>query len=151
MNETDKSAGTKPDENPYRDIIHLSHHQSETHPHMSNADRAAQFSPFAALTGYGETIDEKARYTEGMIRLDDDRKQEIDCMLQQVASAGQSSPPVRILYFLPDRTKEGGSFERVSERVAAVHREGACLEMASGKRIPFDHILKMEWLGGDPE
>ena len=91
----------------YDDIIDLPHHVSKKHPQMSMLDRAAQFSPFAALTGYGDAIDEAARLTETRIELDDSERQEIDRILREAYETGY---PVKITHFVPDERKEGGEY-----------------------------------------
>lgn len=83
----------------YDDIINLPHHVSNKHPQMSMLDRAAQFSPFAALTGYGDAIDEAARVTEAQVELDDSERQEIDRVLREAYETGG---PVEITHFVPD-------------------------------------------------
>ena len=89
---------------PYRDIIDLPHHRSATHPHMSPLDRAAQFSPFAALTGYDGLVAEAARQTERRIELTEEEKTLID---QKLAMA---DGPIEVTYFVPDEKKAGGSY-----------------------------------------
>lgn len=93
----------------YDDIIHLPHHVSATHPHMSMAERAAQFSPFAALTGYEDVLTETARKTEQKIELDETIKEELDQKLHLLAEHVQNPPSVSITYFQPDDYKEGGT------------------------------------------
>ncbi len=100
----------------YGDIIDLPHHQSPTRPHMSLHDRAAQFSPFAALTGYEEMVDEEARLTEREISLGDADLDILDQQfrrLSELLSAG-SRPPVTVTFFVPDPHKAGGRYDTVS-------------------------------------
>ena len=96
----------------YADIINLPHHQSDTHPHMSLYDRAAQFAPFAALSGYDAMVAEEARYTDQQIELSDSKMELLNrklSLLSTVLSAGEH-PELTFVYFLPDRRKEGGSY-----------------------------------------
>ena len=100
----------------YGDIIDLPHHQSATRPHMSLHDRAAQFAPFAALSGYEEMVDEEARLTEREISLGDAELDTLDRQfrrLSEMLSAGQR-PAVSVLIFIPDQHKSGGRYETVT-------------------------------------
>ena len=93
----------------YDDIIDLPHHVSETHPPMSRADRAAQFSPFAALTGYDAAVRETARMTERRIELDEGVKAELNARLNCILEHLSEHPQVSITYFMPDEKKSGGA------------------------------------------
>ena len=93
----------------YEDILHLPHHVSPTRPQMPMEDRAAQFSPFAALVGYDDAIDETARQTEAQITLTEDRKAELDQTMQQLLRQLDRQPTVRLRYFVPDERKAGGA------------------------------------------
>ena len=92
----------------YDDIIHLQHPTSPKHPRMPLGDRAAQFAPFAALTGYDAAIKETARLTDSQIELDENAKAELDQMLRQIYDQLPDAPSVVITYFEPDRMKSGG-------------------------------------------
>ena len=94
----------------YEDIIDLPHHVSSTRPHMAIADRAAQFAPFAALTGYGDAVNETARLTDERAVLDEDRKAEIDAALRAVKKNIGEHPELSVTYFKPDDRKTGGSY-----------------------------------------
>ena len=95
-------------EDKYADIINLPHHVSRNHPQMSMADRAAQFSPFAALTGHDAAIAESARLTDERPILDESVKQEISNLLQLAST--DSNLVLNIVYFVPDTRKTGGSY-----------------------------------------
>ena len=100
----------------YDDIIHLPHPVSKTHPQMTMLERAAQFAPFAALTGYEEMVDEEARLTEREISLGDSDLDILDQQfrrLSELLSAGQR-PPVTVTFFVPDPHKAGGRYDTVS-------------------------------------
>ncbi len=130
-----------PDQNPYGDIINLPHHVSPTRPRMSMADRAAQFSPFAALSGYGDAVKETARLTGQRIELDESAKAALDEKLRLLAEVIEDRPEAVITYFLPDRRKAGGEYVTVSgtvKRADSVQRE---LVMTDGTRIPVEDIL----------
>ena len=97
---------------PYNDIIDLPHHQSEGRRRMSLYDRAAQFSPFAALSGYDEMIEETGRITEDMIELPEHSQDELNnkfMLLNAMIEAGYR-PEIKVTYFVPDETKAGGSY-----------------------------------------
>lgn len=100
------------DNNPHRydDMLYLPHHQSVKRPHMSMRDRAAQFSPFAALTGHEAAIAETARLTDKRLTLDEDAKIDLDEKLQFIQENLDYSPVVSITYFVPDEKKEGGAY-----------------------------------------
>ena len=104
----------KPD---YSDIIHLPHHVSKTHPQMSMHDRAAQFSPFAALTGYDSAILETARLTEEKITLNEDLQELLDIQFQQLLEHLSEKPLISITFFCPDKRKQGGSYVSISGTV----------------------------------
>ena len=101
----------------YSDIIDLPHHVSAKHPHMSPEDRAAQFSPFAALTGHEAAIKETARITDEFVEPDADKKQELDEELQMIrmALADNKTAKVQMIFFKPDGKKSGGSYETMME------------------------------------
>ena len=101
----------------YDDIIDLPHHVSETHPPMSRADRAAQFSPFAALTGYDAAVRESARVTEQRIELDEGVKAELNARLNCILEHLSEHPQVSITYFMPDEKKSGGAYRTVTGAV----------------------------------
>ena len=99
--------------NPYADIIHLPHHQAADRRHMSMHDRAAQFSPFAALTGFDGVIAETGRLTDRKIELSESEKVLLDqklTLIDEVVRTGQH-PEITLLYFTPDARKTGGSYQ----------------------------------------
>lgn len=100
----------------YADIINLPRHQSKTHPHMNLHDRAAQFSPFAALTGYDEMVDEEARLTDLQIDPGESDLDRLDRKFRRLASllADHQRPFVSVLLFVPDVRKSGGRYETVT-------------------------------------
>ncbi len=126
---------------PYEDIINLPHHVSPTRPRMSRADRAAQFSPFAALSGYGDAVKETARLTGQRIELDESAKAALDEKLRLLAEVIEDRPETAITYFLPDRKKTGGEYVTVSGRVKRADSVQRELVMMNGTRIPVEDIL----------
>lgn len=128
---------------PYEDIIYLSHHVSTKRPQMSLHDRAAQFAPFAALTGHEEAVKEAARLTDGKIELDENEIQLLDQKLQYL-EAQAKQPVIEITYFLPDQRKSGGAYVDVQGRLKRIDRYNQCLRMEDGTEIPITDILKIE-------
>ena len=94
----------------YDDIIHLPHHVSKTRPQMAVSDRAAQFSPFAALTGHDAAIKETARLTEKRVELDEYIKEAINRKLQIIVDRIKEHPEIVVTYFKPDEKKDGGAY-----------------------------------------
>ena len=121
----------------YDDIINLPHHVSKKHPQMSMLDRAAQFSPFAALTGYGDAIDEAARVTEAQIELDDSERQKIDRVLREAYETGS---PVEINHFVPDGRKAGGAYVVTAGVIKAIDPVNRVVELQSRVKIRIDSI-----------
>ncbi len=121
----------------YDDIINLPHHVSKKHPQMSMLDRAAQFSPFAALTGYGDAIDEAARVTEAQIDLDDSERQEIDRVLREAYETGC---PVEVTHFIPDERKAGGAYVVTAGVIKAIDPVNRMVELQSKVKIQIDTI-----------
>ena len=128
------------DEHRYDDIINLPHHQSEKHPRMSVEERAAQFSPFAALTGYGAVIAETGRLTEDRIELTDEQKDEIDRKLNELLENGEEAA---ITYFEPDTRKEGGQYVTVTGCISRIDILEGVLLLGGGRRIPIRDILEI--------
>lgn len=138
----------KMQKSPYEDIIHLPHHVSPRRPQMSLHDRAAQFAPFAALTGHEEAVKETARLTEEKIELDENEKQLLDQKLQYLETKG-TGPDVRITYFLPDQRKTGGIYVTTQGRMKRIDRYSHRLHMENGTEIPITDILKIDFKAGD--
>ena len=100
--------------NKYDDIINLPHHISKKHPQMTLEARAAQFAPFAALTGYDDEIRETARLTNRRIDLDEEAKSILDNKIKIILEQISQRPTVSLTYFIPDLKKDGGKFSRPS-------------------------------------
>lgn len=132
------------DGNGYEDIIDLPHHVSASHPQMSRMNRAAQFSPFAALTGYHEAIEETGRRTDGRMELDEDVKEVIDGKLRMIQEQITMHPEVAVTYFLPDEKKDGGCYVTVRGCVKKIDRYGQTVVLQDGTRIPVEEILGIE-------
>ncbi len=128
----------------YEDIINLPHHVSEKHAQMSLIDRAAQFSPFAALTGHGAAINETARLTERKIELDEDAKALLDTKLRLLAEMTESKPDVTITFFVSDRTKIGGEYIKTSGKLITINESRRTIQLDSGEQIDLDCISDIE-------
>lgn len=128
----------------YEDIIHLPHHVSVSHPPMPVRDRAAQFAPFAALTGYEAAIRETARLTEEKIELDESILAALDGKLQMLKEQMAFGPVITVTYFKPDRKKQGGAYTAVKGCVKKIDDYARVLVMEDGEKIPFDDIVGIE-------
>lgn len=128
----------------YDDIIDLPHHVSATRKHMSNYDRAAQFSPFAALVGYDEAVQETARLTEERIELTESEATEVDAQLRQLQARIEGQPEATITYFRPDSRKEGGEYVTIIARIRRIDTIGRYIQLIDKSRIPLDEIVKVQ-------
>lgn len=131
------------DEHRYDDIIDLPHHVSRKHPQMPLLDRAAQFAPFAALTGHEAAIKETARLTEEEIELDENSKELLDFRLQQLQEHISECPEVTVTYFCPDEKKSGGSYETVTGAVKKVDVYAGELVFMDGRRIALGTMIEL--------
>ena len=128
----------------YDDIINLPHHVSTKHPRMSASDRAAQFSPFAALSGHEAAIAETARLTDTRPILDESRKMELNDRLQIILEHISLKPETAITYFVPDAKKAGGSYHQALGTVKKYNETGHTIVMENGTVIPVSDILELE-------
>lgn len=128
----------------YDDIIHLPHHVSTKHPPMKAIDRAAQFSPFAALTGHSTAIRETARVTNKRIELDEYMKDELNHRLQIIADRIKERPKIEIVYFRPDEKKDGGSYVTAAGVAKKIDEYERVIVMANGNTFPIDEIISIE-------
>lgn len=133
----------------YDDIIDLPHHVSATRPRMPTLDRAAQFAPFAALTGYGAAIAETGRQTEERIELDEQEKAVLDGQLCMIRERIRERPVVTLTYFQPDERKAGGAYVSETEPVKRIDAYGRFVVLMSGRRVPIDDIVAIE-IDGPP-
>ena len=133
----------KGNESKYDDIIHMPHHVSPTRPPMPMSDRAAQFSPFAALVGYDAAIAETGRHTDAKIELGEEGLKELDRRLQLLVDHLPSRPQVSITYFLADARKAGGAYQEVTGIVKKLDSFARLLILEDGRLIPMDDILSL--------
>lgn len=129
---------------PYDDLINLPHPTPPGHPRMSALDRAAQFSPFAALAGFEEAIRETARWTDQRAELDETAKSALDQQLSLLAKAADRHPEASVTYFLPDPKKSGGRYITAAGRIKSVDNSGKRVIMEDGKSIPMEDILRID-------
>lgn len=129
---------------PYEDIINLPHHRSETHPHMSLEERAAQFSSFAALTGHKEAVQEKARRTGRRMELDEDQKARLDEKLQELCSAEAKGRETEFTVFYPDARKSGGSYEKVRGVLKRIDAYEKVIWLEDGKSLKISDIIDIQ-------
>ena len=130
--------------NNYDTIINLPHRQSAKRPHMPIADRAAQFAPFAALTGHGEEIAETARLTDRKMELSEEQLELLDSRLMFLKGHLEERPQVKITFFLPDDRKEGGFYQDISGIVKRIHAYERMIEMESGDTVPLDDVYSID-------
>ena len=131
----------------YEAIMHLQRPVSDKHPPMSMKERAAQFAPFAALTGFGEAVKETARLTKRQAQLDEDEKALLDERLIWLLAHKTEEPEVRITYFVPDDKKEGGAFIEKEGVVKGFDDYNRRIVMADGTYIFLDAITAIEMIG----
>lgn len=128
----------------YDDIIHLPHHVSKTRPQMSMMDRAAQFSPFAALTGYDAAIKETGRLTDEKIELGEETKAVLDRKQRYLSDMISVQPEITVTYFLPDERKSGGTYLSVTGKLKRIDEYERMMILTDGKKIPLDDIVDIE-------
>ena len=137
-------SGYYKDEHRYDDIIQLPHHQSTKRAHMSLHDRAAQFAPFAALTGHEAAIEETARLTENEIMLDETAIADVNDKLYEISQHLAEQWRVSITYFKPDRKKQGGAYLTDVGVIRKINETEQFILMDSGMRIKMEQIIKVE-------
>ena len=128
----------------YSDIINLPHPVSKKHPQMSLYDRAAQFSPFSALTGHEAAIAETGRLTEERTELDEDAKERLDEKLQnllfRLQVCGYEGLPIRVTYFVPDEKKEGGAYQEYTGSLKRLDAYARALIFSDATEISLDAV-----------
>jgi len=129
------------DEHRYDDIINLPHHESPTRPRMPLIDRAAQFSPFSALTGYDYAINETERFVDERIELDADTISMLDEKLRLLRNRLDEKPFVFLTYFAPDIKKDGGKYITVTGNVKKIDEYEKVIVLQDGTEVPIDEII----------
>lgn len=128
----------------YDDIINRPHHVSNKHPQMPLKNRAAQFSPFAALTGHDAAIKEIARLTRERAELDENTKAVIDERLRILKKYCTQQPEISVTYFQPDEQKEGGAYVTAAGKIKKIDSYGRRLFLENDMVIPVDELIAIE-------
>lgn len=124
----------------YDDIIDMPHHVSSTRPRMSTQDRAAQFSPFAALVGYDESVGEAARLTDEKAELTEDKINELNEKIQFLRENCDEHSQIAIEYFIADKKKSGGEYQTITGAIRRIDDYNRTVVLTDGSEIPFDDI-----------
>ena len=127
----------------YDDVIYRQHPTSKKHPRMSRMNRAAQFAPFAALTGYEESIEETARLTDHRIELSEYEIEELNAKLNFIQEHIKERPEVTITYFQPDGRKEGGSYITVTGKVRRIDEVNRVVVFEDERIVWIDAIISL--------
>ena len=128
----------------YADIIDLPHHQSDTRPKMSNYDRAAQFSPFAALTGHADSIKETARLTDEYSEPSEEMKAIMNEKILFLMEQLENQPEITITFFKPDEKKQGGAYITITGVVKKIKTYERQIQMTTGDLIPIDMVFGID-------
>ena len=132
--------------NPYETIIDHPHFVSKKYPPMPMEKRAAQFSPFKAMVGYDDEVEEESRFTESEIFMDENRLEELDERMRTVAEkvAAGERPTVTFTHFVPDDRKEGGEYVVTEGKVRRIDEMTGVLVLTDGRRIEISRITEVE-------
>ncbi len=128
----------------YKDIINLPHHVSSKRPQMPMLDRAAQFSPFASLTGYDDAIHETGRLTDEKIDLSEEDKKTLDRKQQILSEKLSDHPALTITYFVPDAKKSGGAYVTKDGNLKKIDEFERWMMLTDGTKIPLDDVSDIE-------
>ena len=128
----------------YDDLLYMPHPVSKKHPQMPILDRAAQFAPFAALTGHSAAIKETARLTDSKIELDEDTRMQLDMKQQILLEMTAKQPEIIVTYFKKDARKSGGSYLTVTGNLKKIDSYTHEFVMNNNRRIPIDDIIAKE-------
>ena len=130
----------------YRERLQLPHHRSQTHAPMPRRDRAAQFAPFAALTGFDAQLRETERQTQAQAEPNEDALQELDQSLHTLFACVHTQPAVQVRWFVPDAKKSGGAYKAAAGRVLQLDRNQSLLVLDSGPVIALGAIAELRFL-----
>lgn len=128
----------------YQDILYLPHHVSNTRKQMPTENRAAQFAPFAALTGYDEAIDETVRTTDECVALDEDEAELLDYKLQLLVASLSDTPNIKVTYFVPDARKSGGAYHTKEGDVLSVDLQKGTLTFADRTTLVLASVCDLD-------
>ena len=135
----------------YDDMLCLPHRVSALHPQMSRHNRAAQFSPFAALSGYDAVLQEAGRLTQPQKELDEGVQAELNGQLRVLAGLLDQHPEVTVTWFRPDGKKEGGEYLTATGTVRKIDTYREVLILESGEQIPVHNLLSLSGTAFDAE
>ena len=130
--------------NQYKDMLDLPHYVSKKRSHMSMIDRGAQFSPFAALTGYEAVLAESARLTEDCAELSEGAEEAVDQKLRELCDRIRQEPFGRFTCFQPDERKAGGAYVTIAGWLKKYDYVEKCLILTDGTKIPLESIFSVE-------
>ena len=128
----------------YDDILHLPHPTSVRHPRMPISERAAIFSPFAALTGHAGAIAETTRLTKQKMELDEDTKAELDRRQAVLMEHIAEQPEITVTWFQPDERKDGGAYFTTTGRLKKINEMNRVLILLDGTSIPLEDVADLE-------
>ena len=126
-----------------QELLEMERPVSARHAPMRRCDRAAQFAPFAALSGFDETVQEAGRLTQARIELAENEREALNDALVRLAARLPEQPEVRLTYFQPDAKKSGGTYRTILTRVRRLDADAQVLVLTDGTRIPFDALLSI--------
>lgn len=126
-----------------QELLEMERPVSARHAPMRRCDRAAQFAPFAALSGFDETVQEAGRLTQAQIELAENEREALNDALVRLAARLPEQPEVRLTYFQPDAKKSGGTYRTILTRVRRLDANAQVLVLTDGTRIPFDTLLSI--------
>ena len=129
----------------YSDIINLPHHVSKNHPQMPMEARAAQFAPFAALTGYDAVIHETARLTDKQVELEEYDNERLNRIFSEIMDSLEEQPVVTVSYFKPDEHKAGGAYVTVTGQLKKIDTYEQIMKMEDGTVIPIGSIMDLQF------
>lgn len=127
----------------YDDIRHMQRPQYEDLPPMPVQNRAAQFSPFAALVGYDDTVAETARLTDRRRDISDEELEFLNAQLNKLSEILSERPEVKVEYFVPDMRKEGGSYAEKTGNLRTIDHYNNVLIFTDGEKIPLSDIYSL--------
>ena len=128
----------------YDDMINMPCPTSQRHPRMPRADRAAQFAPFAALTGYDAAIDETGRLTDQKIDISEDMREKLDLKQNFLSDIIDEQPEISVTYFVPDEKKSGGAYVTLNGRLKQIDEYEQLIMLTDGKKIPIQEVYSIE-------
>ena len=126
------------------EMLYMPHPVSRKHPQMSRYDRAAQFSPFAALTGHDAAVREAARVTEEKVELDESEKEQMNQILAELLEKYQGHPPVSLTCFCPDQHKSGGEYRTIKGKIKKIDHTRQKIYFEDQESIGLEQIVKIE-------